>query len=97
MKINSKTGIISLFIAIFIFIINLLLNQRLENRYDELGGVGELVTLLKYSSIEWWSLTILQLVGSRLGLQSGLKKYSLSGVFGFILGIYNLLELYHYR
>jgi len=69
-------------------------NFNVGATYEELGGLGEIVTLYTYGRTNKVILILFQLAGLSLGAISGFKKKTI-GQIGFTICSFNLLILFY--
>ena len=86
-------GIFSIIIGISGIAAIIYFNTKVSTTYEELGGIGELVTLFIYGKTNKIILVLLQFAGLTLGLISAFKTKQLTGKVGFPTCFLNLIIL----
>lgn len=90
-----RIGTFSIIIGIIGLITILYFNLSVRATYEELDGLGEIVTLFIYGRTNKITLILLQLAGITFGSISAFKKKQTTGRIGFAICSLNLLILFY--
>jgi len=97
MKGSTRIEITTAWAALLIGVISLVTiafyNYRVQLKYEELGGLSEIITLFTYSSVVEISLYLSQILGLTLGILSLIKFKKRIDLFASVLCSCNLCFL----